>query len=126
MICTAPISPTRTTTIIILQRRRLPKTPRFRGTPAENLPAYIEASPIAHVDKIETPLLIHATTFDSTVPVQLHTQRLIDALKARGKTFEAKIYDRAPGGHGFSQGDSDPSRDSANRIFTFLAKHLKP
>jgi dipeptidyl aminopeptidase/acylaminoacyl peptidase len=77
------------------------------------------------VDKIETPLLIHATTFDSTVPVQLHTQRLIDALKARGKMFEAKIYDRAPGGHGFSHGDSEPARDSIERIIAFLAKYLK-
>jgi dipeptidyl aminopeptidase/acylaminoacyl peptidase len=108
------------------RRRDVAKTPRFGGTPFENLPAYIEASPLAHVDKIETPLLILATTFDSTVPVQLHTERLIDALKARGKTFEAKIYDRAPGGHGFSQGDSEAARDSADRIFTFLAKHLKP
>jgi dipeptidyl aminopeptidase/acylaminoacyl peptidase len=58
--------------------------------------------------------------------VQLHTQRLIDALKARGKAFEAKIYDRAPGGHGFSQGDSEQARDSIERIFAFLAKHLKP
>jgi dipeptidyl aminopeptidase/acylaminoacyl peptidase len=108
------------------RRQDVAKTPRFGGTPFENLPAYIEASPLAHVDKIETPLLILATTFDSTVPVQLHTERLIDALKARGKDFEAKIYDRAPGGHGFSQGDSEPSRDSAARIFAFLKKHLKP
>jgi len=108
------------------RRQDVARTPRLHGTPAENLPAYIEASPITHVDKIETPLLIHATTFDRTVPVQLHTERLIDALKARGKTFEAKIYDHAPGGHGFSQGDSEASRDSADRIFAFLAKHLKP
>jgi hypothetical protein len=40
--------------------------------------------------------------------------------------FEAKIYDRAPGGHGLSQGDSEASRDSATRIFALLAKHLKP
>jgi dipeptidyl aminopeptidase/acylaminoacyl peptidase len=108
------------------RRQDLARTPRFDGTPAENLTAYIEASPITHVDKIETPLLIHATTFDRTVPVQLHTERLIDALKARGKEFEAKIYDRAPGGHGFSQGDSEQARDSIKRIFAFLAKHLKP
>jgi dipeptidyl aminopeptidase/acylaminoacyl peptidase len=108
------------------RRQDVAKTPRFGGTPFENLPAYLEASPLAHVDKIETPLLILATTFDRTVPVQLHTERLIDALKARGKDFEAKIYDRAPGGHGFSQGDSEPSRDSAARIFAFLKKHLKP
>jgi hypothetical protein len=69
---------------------------------------------------------ITATTFDSTVPVQLHTERLIDALKARGKDFGAKIYERAPGGHGFNQGDTEPGRDSADRIFAFLAKHLKP
>ena len=108
------------------RRQDLAKTPRFGGTPAENLPAYIEASPITHVDKIETPLLVHATTFDRTVPVQLHTERLIDALKARGKKFEAKIYDRAPGGHGFSKGDSEQARDSIERIFAFLAEHLKP
>jgi dipeptidyl aminopeptidase/acylaminoacyl peptidase len=108
------------------RRQDVAKNARFGGTPFENLPAYLDASPLAHVDKIETPLLIHATTFDRTVPVQLHTERLIDALKARGKNFEAKIYDRAPGGHGFSQGDTEPSRDSADRIFAFLAKHLKP
>jgi dipeptidyl aminopeptidase/acylaminoacyl peptidase len=107
------------------RRQDVARTPRFGGTPAENLPAYVEASPIAHVDKIETPLLIHATTFDRTVPVQLHTERLIDALKARGKVFESKIYDRAPGGHSFSQGDSEPGRDSIDRIFVFLAKYLK-
>jgi len=108
------------------RRQDVAKNPRFGGMPFENLPAYMEASPLAHVDKIETPLLVLATTFDRTVPVQLHTERLIDALKARGKDFEAKIYDRAPGGHGFSQGDSAPGRDSADRIFAFLAKHLKP
>jgi dipeptidyl aminopeptidase/acylaminoacyl peptidase len=107
------------------RRQDVAKNPRFGGMPFENLPAYMEASPLVHVDQIETPLLIHATTFDRTVPVQLHTERLIDALKARGKDFEAKIYDRAPGGHGFSQGDSEPGRDSADRIFAFLAKHLK-
>jgi dipeptidyl aminopeptidase/acylaminoacyl peptidase len=108
------------------RRQDVAKTPRFGGIPTENLPAYIEASPITHVDKIETPLLIHATTFDRTVPVQLHTERLVDALKARGKKFEAKIYDRAPGGHGFSKGDSEQARDLIERIFAFLAKHLKP
>jgi dipeptidyl aminopeptidase/acylaminoacyl peptidase len=107
------------------RRQDVAKTARFGGTPFENLPAYLDASPLTHVDRIETPLLILATTHDRTVPVQLHTERLIDALKARGKTFEAKIYDRAPGGHGFSQGDSEPGRDSADRIFAFLAKHLK-
>jgi dipeptidyl aminopeptidase/acylaminoacyl peptidase len=108
------------------RRQDLAKNPRLGGMPFENLPEYVDASPLAHVDKIQTPLLILSTTFDRTVPVQLHTERLIDALKARGKVFEAKIYERAPGGHAFSQGDTAPARDSADRIFTFLAKHLKP
>jgi dipeptidyl aminopeptidase/acylaminoacyl peptidase len=107
------------------RRRDVAKTPRFRGLPGENLPAYMEVSPINHVDRIETPLLILATTHDDIVPVQLHTQRLIDALKARGKPFESKIYDRAPGGHGFYHGDTPEARDAAARVTEFLKKHLK-
>jgi dipeptidyl aminopeptidase/acylaminoacyl peptidase len=108
------------------RRRDVAKTPRFGGLPGENLPAYLEVSPINHVDKIETPLLILATTHDEIVPVQLHTQRLIDALKARGKPFESKIYERAPGGHGFYHGDTAEARDAAGRVSDFLRRHLKP
>lgn len=108
------------------RREEVIKQPRFGGKlPSQNLPAYMDVSPLNHVDEIQTPLLIHSTTGDKTAPVQLHAERLIDALKARGKTFEYKIYDRAPGGHVYSRGDSPDSRDSADRIFAFLAKHLK-
>lgn len=108
------------------RRQEVARESQFKGLPFENLQAYIDASPINHVEKIETPLLIHATTFDRTAPVELHTGRLIEALKAHGKTFEHKIYDRAPGGHGFSEGDSEEARDSIERIFEFLGRHLKP
>lgn len=108
------------------RRQVAARTARFAGTPFENRPAYLDASPLTHVHKIETPLLMNATTYDRTVPVQLHTERLIDALRARGKNDEVKIDDRAPGGHGFSQGGSEQSRDSAEGIFAFPAKHLKP
>lgn len=107
------------------RRRDVAKTPRFGGLPGENLAAYMEVSPINHVDKIETPLLILATTHDDVVPVQLNTQRLVDALKARGKPFEAKIYDKAPGGHGFYHGDSAEARDAADRVSNFLKAHLQ-
>jgi dipeptidyl aminopeptidase/acylaminoacyl peptidase len=108
------------------RREEVMRQPRFGGKlPSQNLPAYMDVSPLNHVDDIQTPLLIHSTTGDKTAPVQLHAERLIDALKARGKTFEYKIYDRAPGGHVYSRGDSPESRDSADRIFAFLAKHLK-
>jgi len=108
------------------RRRDVARQPNFGGLPNENLPAYIDVSPITHVDKIETPLLVLATGYDRTVPVELHTQRLIDALQARGKTFEYKIYDHAPGGHGYSHGDTPEGRDSRNRVFAFLKKYLKP
>ena len=101
--------------------------PSFKGkTPDENLPAYMAVSPIFGVDKIETPLFVVATTGDKTAPWELHSGRLIDALKARGKVFESKIYDNAAGGHVFTDGDTPESNDAKKRIFDFIDKHLKP
>ena len=94
--------------------------------PAENLPAYMEVSPLNHVDQIQTPLLVLATTGDKIVPLQLHTMRLLDALKARQKVFDSHIYDNAPGGHTFLFGDSPEQEDCFRRSFEWLAKHLKP
>lgn len=92
--------------------------------PNENLAAYMAISPINGVDKIETPLLILATTGDKIAPLTLHTGRLLDALKARGKTFEAKIYDNAPGGHVFMHGDGPERADAYGRIFAWLQTYL--
>jgi dipeptidyl aminopeptidase/acylaminoacyl peptidase len=101
--------------------------PYFGGKlPSENLAPYLEISPLNHVDDIQTPLFIAATTGDKTVPLNLHTGRLIDALKARNKVFEAKIYDNAPGDHLFIFGDTDERRDLFERSFAFLGKYLKP
>jgi len=107
------------------RRQEVAKEPHFKGMPFENLQAYIDSSPIMHVKKIETPLLVHATTYDRTVPHTLHTERLIEALKAHDKKYEYKLYERAPGGHGYSEGDSPEAIDSLNRIVEFLGKHLK-
>jgi dipeptidyl aminopeptidase/acylaminoacyl peptidase len=99
----------------------------FKGkTPDENLAAYMEVSPVFHVDKIETPLFVVATTGDKIAPWELHSGRLIDALKARGKVHETKIYDNAAGGHIFTDGDTDESNDAKKRIFEFIGKYLKP
>ncbi len=95
-------------------------------TPDENLPAYMAVSPVLHVDKIETPLFVVATTGDKTAPWELHSGRLIDALKARNKVYEAKVYDNAAGGHIFTDGDTDESNDAKKRIFEFIGKYLKP
>jgi dipeptidyl aminopeptidase/acylaminoacyl peptidase len=107
------------------RRQEVANEPHFKGLPFENMQAYIDASPIMHVKKIETPLLIHATTFDRTVPHTLHAERLVEALKAHDKKYEYKLYERAPGGHGYSEGDSPQAVDSLERIVDFLARHLK-
>lgn len=107
------------------RRQELAKEPHLKGLPFDNLQAYIDISPIHHVEKIETPLLIHATTYDPIVPHLVHTERLVEALKAHGKQYEYKLYERAPGGHGYSEADSPEAVDSLNRIVEFLDRHLK-
>jgi dipeptidyl aminopeptidase/acylaminoacyl peptidase len=107
------------------RRQEVAKEPHFNGLPFDNLEAYINASPVMHVKKIETPLLIHATTYDQIVPHTVHSERLVEALKAHGKKYEYKLYERAPGGHGYSEGDSPEAIDSLNRIVEFFGKYLK-
>jgi len=103
------------------------ESPSFKGKlPNENLAAYMEVSPINHVEKITTPLLVLATRGDQIAPFDLHTGRLLDVLKAKGKVFEAKIYDAAPGGHIFMDGDTPEQRDALQRSFDFLGRYLKP
>jgi dipeptidyl aminopeptidase/acylaminoacyl peptidase len=94
--------------------------------PNDNLAAYMDVSPINHVDKIQAPLLVLATTGDKIAPLALHTGRLLDVLKAKGKVFESHIYDNAPGGHIFMDGDTDEQRDATRRVFDFLGRYLRP
>ncbi len=99
--------------------------PGFAGKlPHENLPAYMNVSPINFVEKIEAPLLVLATSGDKIVPHTLHTGRLIDALKANGKTYEAKIYDDAPGGHVFMKGATAERDDALRRIVAWFDRWL--
>ncbi len=94
--------------------------------PSQNLQPYLDISPITHVDAIDTPLLIMGTTMDDEVPFSLHGARMADALKARGKSFELKLYQNAPGGHVFLFGDTPDAEDCLQRSMDFLAKYLKP
>lgn len=99
----------------------------FEGKlPDKNLPAYLAVSPINHVDKIETPLLILNSTGDKIAPFLLHGGRLIDVMKARGKTFEYHVYDNAPGGHSFMNPDTWQAEDGLKRTFAFLDKYMTP
>ena len=106
--------------------RRLFSAPYHIGKTAEqDVKEYLRRSPVAHADKLQTPLLIHTTTNDEDVNV-LEVERLIAALKAAGKTFEHKIYQDAPGGHAFNRLDTQLARESRREIWNFLGKILKP
>ncbi|MBC7927408.1 MAG: S9 family peptidase [Bryobacteraceae bacterium] len=94
-------------------------------TADEDVKEYLRRSPISHVDKLATPLLVHTNTNDEDVNV-LEVQRLIAALKAAGKKFEYKIYENAPGGHIFNRIDTKLARDSRLEIWKFLDTVLKP
>lgn len=109
------------------RRKEVAETnPSFGGKlPNENLPAYMNVSPINFVDKIEAPLLVIATTGDKIVPYSLHTGRLLDALKAKGKIHEAKIYEDAPGGHVFMRAETPERDDAVRRVIDWFGRYLK-
>jgi len=109
------------------RRQDIASQKNFGGKlPSQNLPAYIDISPAFFVEKIESPLLVLSTTGDPSVSYPLHNKRIVEALKAYGKTFEEHLYELAPGGHEFIFADTPEARDSMSRTFDFFAKYLKP
>jgi dipeptidyl aminopeptidase/acylaminoacyl peptidase len=108
------------------RRSDVAKEDHFKGKmPSENLPAYLDISPLNAVDAIKSPLLVLATTNDKIVPYMLHSGRLVDALKARGKVYDYHLYDNAPGGHIFIFGNSEEQRDCFRRTIDWLNKYMK-
>ena len=93
--------------------------------PFDDLEEYMDVSPVNHVDAIQAPLLVLATTGDEIAPLELHSGRLIQLLRADHKVFESKIYDNAPGGHVFLHGDTPERADAYRRIFDWLGKYLE-
>ena len=93
----------------------------------EDVEEYRRRSPSWNTEKYQgTPLLIHTTTNDGDVNV-LEVERLIQALQAGGKTgFEYRIYEDAPGGHGFNRLDTKLAKESRREIWRFVARHLRP
>jgi dipeptidyl aminopeptidase/acylaminoacyl peptidase len=109
------------------RRQEVAKEPTFEGKlPDENLKAYMDISPLNHVEAIETPLLVLANTFDQTVPFALHSGRMIELLKAHGKVFDSHVYQDAPGSHMFPFANSDEARDCWSRSLKWVGKYLKP
>jgi dipeptidyl aminopeptidase/acylaminoacyl peptidase len=113
---------------------------RIQGLPHEKRSIYIERSPLYHVDKLQTPLLVHVATNDTDVDY-VEDQQIVDALRSRKPDLaETKVYvDPTPGpasqGHTFNRRvnpktlekeDSPEQRDSWNRVWTFFEWHLRP
>lgn len=91
----------------------------------DDIAEYRKRSPVSHVAKLATPLLIHTNTNDEDVNV-LEVEHLVEALTAAGKKFEFKKYEDAPGGHSFNRLDTKMARDSRIEIYQFLGRILKP
>ncbi|MDR1056061.1 MAG: prolyl oligopeptidase family serine peptidase [Prevotellaceae bacterium] len=91
----------------------------------EDIKEYRRRSPVWHVDKLQTPLLIHTNTNDEDVNV-LEVEHMINALKAANKKFEYKIFENIPGGHSFDRMDQKSATDIRFTIHKFLENHLNP
>jgi dipeptidyl aminopeptidase/acylaminoacyl peptidase len=96
-------------------------------TAYEDVEEYRRRSPSWNAHRYDgTPLLIHTNTNDEDVNV-LEVERLIQALKAEGKSgFEYEIYQDMPGGHSFDRLDTKAAKDIRRKIWRFLARHLRP
>ncbi len=94
-------------------------------TVREDIQEYRRRSPVTHVEKLKTPLLIHTNTNDEDVNV-LEVEYLINTLKTAGKKFEYKIYQDAPGGHAFNRIDTKLAKESRAEIWAFLKPYLTP
>lgn len=121
-------------------QRSFATQPRIGGLPFEKREEYIARSPLYHVDKLKTPLLVHVATNDTDV-WYYEDQQIIDALRSRKPDLaETKVYvDPAPwgssGGHAFSRRvdpktlqrvDSPEQIDSWNRTWVFFEWYLRP
>ena len=106
--------------------RKLFSAPYHIGKTAnEDVQEYRRRSPVNHVQKLRTPLLIHTNTNDDDVNV-LEVEHLIEALKAAGKKFEYEIFKDIPGGHSFDRIDTKTAKEIRLKIHKFLADYLKP
>ncbi len=106
--------------------RKLFSAPYHIGKTAnEDVEEYRRRSPVNHVQKLRTPLLIHTNTNDDDVNV-LEVEHLIEALKAAGKKFEYEIFKDIPGGHSFDRIDTKMAKEIRLKIHKFLADYLKP
>jgi hypothetical protein len=56
------------------------------------------------------------------VPLTVADQRP----RGRRQTFEYRVFDTAPGGHGFERMDTPKAREIRRDVYRSLARYLKP
>src|ERR1700690_1331132 len=91
------------------------------GDVVKNKALYEDRSPINFIDQIKAPLLLLAGGHDPRCP-KSETQQVVDAIKKRGGTVEAKIYENE--GHGFARVENQI--DAYKRVADFLLAHVVP
>ncbi len=92
------------------------------GTPEQNPTVYANASPLAHVDRLERPLLVLHGTSDVNVPY-LHSVRLIDELLKKGKGDLVSFMTYPGEFHYFTR--EHVLRDAWHRVDDFFGATLK-
>lgn len=91
------------------------------GDPVKNKALYDERSPINFVNQIKAPLLLLAGGHDPRCP-KSETQQVVDAIKKRGGSVDAKVYENE--GHLISR--VEDQIDAYKRIADFLLAHVVP
>jgi len=91
----------------------------FMGTPYENLPLFIERSPVTYVRRVKTPTLLLCGENDATDPVEQCTQ-FHRGLRRYGVETEFVVYPRE--GHGIRE--EKHAIDVLNRVVGWFEKHL--
>ena len=121
--------PTRIRTHSAAYHKIFADQPGFGGTLEQKTQVYVDRSPIAHVRKLKTPLLVHAASNDDDVFI-VENHNLRDSMVVAGKDKEGlytyREWKDPPGGHAFNRVDTKEGRESWNESLAFLRKHLKP
>jgi dipeptidyl aminopeptidase/acylaminoacyl peptidase len=110
-------------------QRIFARQPGFGGTLAEQPENYVQRSPIAHVRKLRTPLLVHAASNDDDVFIE-ENHNLRDSMVAAGMDrrglYTYREWQDPPGGHAFSRVDTPEGRESWTESVAFLDRYLRP
>ena len=95
---------------------------RIGGTLWKYPERYVKNSPIFHLNRVQTPLLLVHGTKDEVVPVE-QAEEMYQGLAKLGKEVELAEYPGA--GHNVAHGTPEQQMDFEQRIFKWFERHLK-